>query len=202
MEGAHSPPSGDASPEGLTVSGVITPGELRPPGEEWADFFGGRFRGGLADPATRRPLRVSIHESEERGGLLSDGGQGTCWPLVGCIPYLRVGRERLRAEAELNWGWTYDPGKDPDRVPGPGAAGAAPLLLADRDDFAPGDPPPLSDTARVFAGGMTFREAMGLLGYGPVAHYFAHRAAVPTFLSGLSLLALAPPSSGGVPMVT
>ncbi len=75
---------------------------------------------------------------------------------------------------------------------------AAARLLADRDDFAPGDPATVEQTARVLEGRLSFRKAMAELNYGPVAHYFAHRPAAPTFLSGLSLLALAPPADQGI----
>ena len=79
---------------------------------------------------------------------------------------------------------------------------AACYALAERDDFARGEGPEPQNLVGLVnpsgGGRPTLRAAMNLLKYGPVAHYFAHRAAVPTFLSGLSLLALAPPSSVGM----
>ena len=150
-------------------------------------------------PTTGGPLGVDAYQDDPFGGLASDGEGGPSWPVVGAIPYLRVGREGLRRGlVERRREWDDGPGDWPTLTLRNGTAGAAAALLTDRDDFAPGDPPPLEDAARAFAGGMSLREAMGLLGYGPVAHYFAHRPAVPTFLSGLSLLALAPPSAAGV----
>ena len=204
-------PAGSPSPTGGAASVSHSPLPEEPwetvnpddfhfptPEEDWAFHFAEHFPGGLFDPHTGNRLVVEINEAEARGGLLSDGERGDDWPLVGRVPYLRVGPDELRRRAEGKWGWTFNPDTDSDRVPCGGASEAGPILLTDRDDFAPGDPPPLDRTARVFEGGMNFREAMSLLEYGPVAHYFAHRAAVPTFVSGLSLLALAPPSDAGV----
>ena len=62
-------------------------------------------------------------------------------------------------------------------------------LLRDQDDWAP-DPP--SDRVSVEAlldGSPTLREAMNLLGFGPVADYFTYRLSDPTYLAGLSLTA-------------
>ena len=186
------------SPLGGAESDMLSPGGFPSREEEWRYHFGELFPAGLLDPQTRGRLVVEISEENAKGGLLSDSDRGDQWPLIGRVPYLRVGRDDLRWRAEQCWGWSFDPETDADRGLGAGADGAGPLLLTDRDDFAPGDPPPLEDAARVSAGGTSLREAMGLLGYGPVAHYFAHRPAVPTFLSGLSLLALASPTGDGV----
>ena len=101
-------------------------------------------------------------------------GAGRRWPVVAGIPFLRAGREAL-AEAALA---ALDAGDE---------RGAAILLLADRDDWAPGDPPtPEACAAALDA--PTLREAMRHLAYGPVADYFAYRWSDPTFLSGLALL--------------
>ena len=137
----------------------------------------------LIDPETGGSLKPHAGEILEGFSVLEPAGLGgldVIRPVAEGVPFLRVGRRKLVDDAC-------------DAIFAAELETAAALLLADRDDFAPGDPPPLDRTARVFEGGMNFREAMGLLEYGPVAHYFAHRPAVPTFLSGLSLLAVAPP---------
>ncbi|TFV55995.1 class I SAM-dependent methyltransferase [Geodermatophilus sp. DF01-2] len=95
-------------------------------------------------------------------------------PVVDGIPFARAGREELRAE-----------------VAGRLAAGevdrARVALLADADDWWTEPPPPPEQLARVPAA-TTLREAMGLLGMGRVADYFAHRWSDPTHLAGLALL--------------
>lgn len=95
-------------------------------------------------------------------------------PVVDGIPFARAGRAELRAE-----------------VAGLVAAGevdrARVLLLADADDWWTEPPPPPEQLARVPAAA-TLREAMGLLGMGRVADYFAHRWSDPTHLAALALL--------------
>ena len=64
------------------------------------------------------------------------------------------------------------------------------LLLADQDAWWRGDtadPAALRELVRRRAG-LSLREAMRLLSWGPVADYFAHRWSDPTFLSGLALV--------------
>lgn len=96
-------------------------------------------------------------------------------PVVFGIPFLRAGREALAAEAQS----ALDAGEERE---------AAVLLLADQDDWSP-TPPPSPDACRAaLAEGVSFREAMRLLNFGPVADYFAHRWSDPTYLSGLALL--------------
>lgn len=104
-------------------------------------------------------------------------GAGRRWPVADGIPFLRLGREALAAEALAR----LDKG---DRE------GALALLLADQDAWWRGDtadPAALSELVRRSAA-MTLREAMRLLSWGPVADYFAHRWSDPTFLSGLALV--------------
>lgn len=107
-------------------------------------------------------------------------GPGTRrWPVVEGIPWLRVGRDRLRS-ATLD---ALDAGDDRAALVG---------LLADQDDHARTPPPDPAALVRlvesVDAGLSTLRDAMAALGYGPVADYFAHRWSTPTYLSGLGLL--------------
>lgn len=99
------------------------------------------------------------------------------WPVVDGIPYLRVGREALAAEALA----ALDAG---DRV------AALSLLLADADDWWTEPPPPRADLAALVsdAGRLTLRQAMDALGYGRVGTYFAHRWSDPTFVAGLALI--------------
>jgi SAM-dependent methyltransferase len=107
---------------------------------------------------------------------LSDG-RSERWPVVDGIPYLRVGREALVRDA-LAW---LDAGR-PDE--------ALVLLLADHDDLwngAPADPQRLRLLVRDRES-LTFREAMGHLGFDGVGVYNAHRWTDPTFLAGLALL--------------
>lgn len=106
---------------------------------------------------------------------LSDGAAR--WPVVDGIPYLRAGREALAAAALAS----LDAG---DR------RGALVLLLADQDDWWRGPAAAPADLARLVddAPVLTLRAAMGLLAWGPVADYFAHRWSDPTFLAGLALV--------------
>jgi len=125
----------------------------------------------LIDPESGRALTA------DRPWSLSDG-HGR-WPVVAGIPYLRVGRDRLRREALR----LLDGGDE---------RSALVALLADRDDHATGPPPDPETLGRlvdgVGSGAATLRQAMAELGYGPVADYFAHRWSTPTYLSGLALL--------------
>ena len=92
------------------------------------------------------------------------------------IPFLRADRRSL-ADAALA---ALDAG-DPEA--------ALVLLLGDQDNWAH-TPPPDEAARRALvreAEGMTFRDAMDRLAFGPVGTYFAHRWSDPTFLSGLAL---------------
>lgn len=98
-------------------------------------------------------------------------------PAPDGIPYLRAGRDALAAEALAR----LDAG---DRE------GALVLLLADQDDWWRGpiaEPEALRELVRG-QDRLTLREAMGLLAWGPVGTYFAHRWSDPTFLAGLALV--------------
>ena len=98
------------------------------------------------------------------------------WPEVDGVPYLRVGREELT-------------GRVVEQLEAGDVATARAELLRDQDDFARQPPPSLETTLAISREEpATFREAMRLLEYGPVAHYFAHRTSTPTFLSGCTLL--------------
>ena len=123
----------------------------------------------LVSPATGRDLRPDGPHS------LSDGVDR--WPLVDGIAYLRVGRDRLVAEVlEL-----LDGG---DRL------AAMVALLADQDAWWSGPAPPSVNLERLVRerDRLSLRDAMGLLGWGPVAVYFAHRWSDPTFVAGLGLV--------------
>lgn len=101
---------------------------------------------------------------------------GERWPVIDDIAFLRAGREQLATTALAR----LDAG-DP--------AGATACLLRDRDDWASGPGPVEADLRRLVAerDRLSFREAMRLLAFGPVADYLAHRWSDPTFLSGLAL---------------
>ena len=98
------------------------------------------------------------------------------WPVIDGIAFLRLDRRELANEALFH----LDRG-DPES--------ACVCLLGDQDCWA--STPPPSEQARREAvrrrDELTFREAMSLLAFGPVATYFAHRWSDPTFLSGLAL---------------
>lgn len=100
------------------------------------------------------------------------------WPVIDGIPFVRVGRERLAADALA----ALDAG---DRVE------ALAQLLGDRDDWDPTTAPEL-DARRALARDidtLSLRDAMEALGIGGVATYFAHRWSDPTFVAGLGLIA-------------
>lgn len=110
---------------------------------------------------------------------------GRRWPAPDGIAFLRAGRELL-ADAALA---RLDAG---DRT------GALVLLLADQDDWWRGPTPApaaLRDLVE-WRDTLTMREAMGLLAWGPVADYFAHRWSDPTFLAGLALVEAHCPAPG------
>lgn len=126
---------------------------------------------GLVAPDSGRPL------DRDRPWSLTDGR--TRWPVLEGIPFLRVGRDPLRALALA----ALDDGDERQ---------ALVLLLADQDDYARTAPPEPVALERLIddvdAGRMTLRGAMAALRYGPVADYFAFRWSSPTYLSGLALL--------------
>ncbi len=102
---------------------------------------------------------------------------GQRWPVLDGIPFLRVGRERLAAEALA----CLDDGD---------AEGGLVALLADQDDWWTG---PTAEAASLRElvrqrERLTLREAMALLRWGPVADYFTHRWSDPVFLAGLALV--------------
>jgi len=103
-------------------------------------------------------------------------GVGERWPVVDGIPFLRADR-RAMADAALA---ALDSG-DPDE--------ALVLLLGDQDAWAKTPPPDKAARLRLVRerATLSFRDAMELLAFGPVATYFAHRWSDPTFLSGLAL---------------
>ncbi len=118
------------------------------------------------------------------GALLSPDGphvlrdaDGRRWPVLDGIPYLRTGREALVEQAL-------------ERLDAGDRAGALVTLLADQDDWWTGPAPDPADLARlvVDADRLTLRDAMGLLGFGRVGDYFAHRWSDPTYLAGLALI--------------
>ena len=123
--------------------------------------------GSLHNHANGRPLEHDAPSS------LNDGERR--WPVVEGIPYLRAGHEGLRASA-LDW---LDRGDE---------RAALVELLRDRDDWAPGPPADREDIAAMLAGSPAPREAMSVLGFGPVSDYFLYRLSDPTYLAGLALL--------------
>lgn len=103
--------------------------------------------------------------------------QGRRWPAPDGIAFLRAGREAV-ADAALA---RLDAG---DRT------AALVMLLADQDEWWQGPLPDPRALMQLVAqrDGLTLREAMALLSWGPVADYFAHRWSDPTFLAGLALV--------------
>ncbi len=122
----------------------------------------------LCHPVSGRPLTPdTVH---------SLAGEGERFPVLDGIAFLRPDRRALGAAAL-------------DRLDAGDAMAAQSLLLADRDDHAPG-PAPEASACRAVAEGRadTLRRAMDALGYGPVSTYFAYRWSAPTFLAALGLL--------------
>ncbi len=124
--------------------------------------------GSLRSPETGHTLRADTPHS------LSDGTGR--WPVVESIPFLRTGREELRAEVLA----ALDAGDE---------QAALVELLRDQDDWAPDPPPGRESIETLFDGEPPLREAMALLGFGPVADYFTYRLSDPTYLAGLALVA-------------
>lgn len=123
---------------------------------------------GLRSPVSGLALHADTPHS------LSDGGAR--WPVVEGIPFLRADRRALAdaALAALDAGSAFE---------------ATVALLADQDNWARTPPPDLDARRHLVrqSGALSFRAAMDLLAFGPVATYFAHRWSDPTFLSGLAL---------------
>ncbi|MFC3124409.1 class I SAM-dependent methyltransferase [Pseudoroseomonas globiformis] len=102
--------------------------------------------------------------------------QGRRWPVLEGIAFARVSRAALAAEALA----LLDAGEQ-ER--------ALVLLLADQDDWWNGpaaEPEALRELVQK-ADGLSLRQAMALLAWGPVADYFAHRWSDATFMAGLAL---------------
>ena len=124
----------------------------------------------LLSPLTRAVLQPD-------GPHLLREPDGRRWPVIDGIPYLRVGRDALVAEAvaRLRSG-------DPE--------GALVLVLADQDDWWTGakpDPEAVRELVRE-RDRVGLRDAMNALVFGRVGDYFAHRWSDPTFLAGLALI--------------
>jgi SAM-dependent methyltransferase len=124
--------------------------------------------GELSNPLSGKLLeRDSAHS-------LTDGENR--FPVIDAIPFLRVGRDDLRAKVLQK----LDAGDE---------RAAHVLLFQDQDDWAQSEPPSEKDLQPLFENrNLNLREAMDCLRYGAVADYFAYRWSDPTFLSGLALL--------------
>ncbi|MEJ2888577.1 class I SAM-dependent methyltransferase [Actinomycetospora aeridis] len=127
---------------------------------------------GLMSPANGAGLHADSPHS------LADGA--TRWPVLDGIPYLRAGREEVRAAALA----ALDDGRPDD---------AAAVLLADNDDWWD-QPPPPADQLRATLAAPTLREAVAGLGLGRVGDYFLHRDHDPSGLAVLALTAAHPPA--------
>lgn len=124
--------------------------------------------GELISPLSGKPLEFDSAHS------LSDGENR--FPVVDEIPFLRVGRDDLRAKVLR----ALDTGDE---------RAALILLFQDQDDWARGAAPSETDLQPLFENPhLTLRQAMRCLRYGAVADYFAYRWSDPTFVSGLALL--------------
>lgn len=123
----------------------------------------------LRSPSTGLQLRPDGPDT------IGDGRER--WPVLDGIPYLRTGRDDLVRESVA----ALDAG---DRTR------ALKLLLSDADDWWDGPAPAEPDLDRLLAerDRLSLREAMGLLAFGRVGDYFAHRWTDPTFLAGLALI--------------
>ena len=102
---------------------------------------------------------------------------GRRYPVVDGIPFLRAGRKALADEALM----LLEAGHQDE---------ALVALLADYDDWWRGpvaEPEALRELVRM-RNDLTLRDAMGLLAWGPVLDYFAHRWTDPTYLGGLALV--------------
>ncbi len=124
--------------------------------------------GELVNPLSGKPLEFDSAHS------LSDGENR--FPVIDQIPFMRVGRDDLRAKVLQK----LDAGDVP---------AALVLLFQDQDDWARSKPPCEKDLQPLFENcDLNLREAMRCVRYGAVADYFAYRWSDPTFLSGLALL--------------
>ncbi len=127
------------------------------------------------NPPLLSPLtQAALHPD---GPHLLRDADGRQWPVIDGIPYLRVGRDALVAEAV-------------DHLKSGDHEGALVLLLADQDDWWTGaKPDPLAIHELVGARDRVgLRDAMNALAFGRVGDYFAHRWSDPTFLAGLALI--------------
>ncbi len=122
----------------------------------------------------RSPLTGALLAADTPHSIAAPGER---WPVVDGIAYLRVGRESLVTAALAH----LDGGRSAD---------ALTALLADQDDWWTGAPADPGDLRRLVQDRdtLSLRQAMALLGMGPVADYFAYRWADPTYLAGLALL--------------
>lgn len=124
----------------------------------------------LLSPVTRERLKADTPHS-----LVDRAGER--WPVIEGIPYLRVGRNQIVADALelLDGGYADD---------------ALVLLLQDREDGWDGpeaDPDQLRDLLQN-RDNLSLRGALGHLAFGPTADYLLNRWSDPGFLAGLALL--------------
>lgn len=126
----------------------------------------------LVSPTTGTALRESCNNT------LDDGERR--WPVVAGIPWLRVGRDDVRARAVA----ALD---DEDPMT------AAVLLLADNDDWWD-EPPPPPEQLQAALNARTLRQAVELLGMGRVGDYLIHRWSDPSWLALLGVTAAHPPA--------
>ncbi len=133
------------------------------------------FETRLLNIVWRSPLTGRLLRFENRS-CLSDG-DGERWPVIEGIPYLRAKSHKLAIEALK----AIDYGEE---------TSALCLLLAENDEWWD-EPPPSETDMRYLSNNrdhLNLREAMGLLGYGRVGTYFAHRWGDPTYVAGLALM--------------